>query len=79
MKALTLRKTGQPEKVRKVHDLLILFNDLDSETKEIVTAQESSQRIKPVPQILKEHKERLRDMEIHSREPRRADRILGSR
>ena len=56
LKALTLRKTGQPEKVRKVHDLLILFNDLDSETKEIVTAQESSQRIKPVPQILEEHK-----------------------
>ena len=57
LKALALKKTGRYRKDRDGHDLLILFNDLDSDTKKIVTAQESSQGIAPLKQILEKHKD----------------------
>ncbi len=57
LKALAFKKTGRYRKDRDGHDLLILFNDLDSDTKKIVTAQESSQGIAPLKQILEKHKD----------------------
>ena len=57
LKALSFKKTGQYRKDRNGHDLLILFNDLDSETKKIVGAQESSQEIASLQQILEKHKD----------------------
>ena len=58
LKALAFKKTGRyRRKGRHGHDLLILFNDLDSDTKKIVAAQESSQGIAPLKQILEKHKD----------------------
>ena len=56
LKALAFKKTGHYRKDRDGHDLLILFKDLDSDTKKIVAAQESNQGIAPLKQILEEHK-----------------------
>ena len=57
LKALAFKKTGQYRTDRDGHDLLILFKDLDSDTKKIVAAQESSQGIAPLEQILEKHKD----------------------
>ena len=57
LKALVFKKIGRYRKDRDGHDLLILFNDLDSDTKKIVAAQESSQGIAPLKRILEKHKD----------------------
>ena len=57
LKAMAFKKAGRYRKDRDGHDLLILFNDLDSDTKKIVTPQASSQGIAPLEQILEKHKD----------------------
>ena len=56
LKALSFKKTGQYRKDKDGHDLLVLFNDLDSDTRKIVATQERSQGIAPLEQILGKHK-----------------------
>ena len=56
LKALSFKKTGQYRKNRGGHDLLVLFNDLDNDTREIVAAQERSHGIAPLEQILEKHR-----------------------
>ena len=56
LKALSFKKTGRYRKDRDGHDLLILFNDLDSDTRKIVAAQERIHGIAPLEQILEKHR-----------------------
>ena len=56
LKALSFKKTGRYRKDRDGHDLLILFNDLDSDTRKIIAAQERLHGIAPLEQILEKHR-----------------------
>ena len=54
LKVLSSKKTG---KYKKVHDLLILFNDLDSDTRKIVSDLEKSHGVRPLEKILGKHRD----------------------
>ena len=56
LKVLSFRKTGKYRTDRKGHDLLVLFNDLDSETKQLIRNLEGTHGIAPLEQILKKHR-----------------------
>ena len=56
LKALSCKKTGQYKKGKDGHDLLALFNDLDSSTKTIVAKLEDNHGIAPLEKILEKHR-----------------------
>ncbi len=56
LKALSFKKTGQYRKDLKGHDLLVLFNDLDFSTKEIIKDLEESHGVAPLQKILGKHR-----------------------
>ena len=56
LKVLSFRKTGRYRKDNKGHDLLVLFNDLDGEIREIIAKLEYSHGIAPLAQILGKHR-----------------------
>ena len=56
LKVLSFRKTGRYRRDSKGHDLLVLFNDLDGETREIIAKLEYSHGVAPLSQILGKHR-----------------------
>ena len=57
LKTLSFMKTGKYRTDRKGHDLLVLFNDLDSETKQLIRDLEEKHGIAPLAQILEKHRD----------------------
>ena len=57
LKSLSYMKTGKYRTDRKGHDLLVLFNDLDSETKQLINDHEEKHGIAPLAQILEKHRD----------------------
>ena len=61
LKTLSFMKTGEYRTDRKGHDLLVLFNDLDSETKQLIHGLEGIHGIAPLAQILEKHRDDFLD------------------
>ena len=57
LKALSFKKAGKYRKDRKGHDLLVLFKDLDCDTRKLVSKLAEAQGIMPLEQILGKHKD----------------------
>ena len=57
LKALSFVKTGKSRTDRNGHDLLVLFNDLDSETKQMIRDLEEKHGIAPLAKILEKHRD----------------------
>lgn len=56
LKVLCFKKAGRYRKDREGHDLLVLFNDLDSDTRKLIADLERSHGIAPLQQILEKHR-----------------------
>ena len=54
LKAISLKQTGQ---YKKTHDLLLLFEDLEDDTKKIIAEVADNRGIAPLEQILSKHKD----------------------
>lgn len=54
LKALSLKRTGE---YKNEHDLMVLFNDLDSSTREIISNLEEIHGVAPLKKILDKHKD----------------------
>ena len=57
LKTLSFVKTGTFRTDRKGHDLLVLFDDLDCETKNLIHDVEEKHGIAPLAKILKKHRD----------------------
>ena len=57
LKTLSFMNTEKYRTDRKGHDLLVLFNDLDSETKQLIRALEEKHGIAPLAKILEKHRD----------------------
>ncbi len=57
LKVLSFMKTGKYRKDMEGHDLLVLFNDLDCETKQQICKLEGTHGIAPMAQILEKHRD----------------------
>ena len=67
LKALSLKRTG---KYKKEHDLLVLFNDLDSSTREITFSLEEKYEVASLKDILDRHKDVFLDWRYAMEESR---------
>ena len=56
LKVLSSMKTGKYRKDKDGHNLRMLYNDLDCETKQLINELEDKHGIKPLEQILEKHK-----------------------
>ena len=57
LKTLSFIKTGTYRTDRKGHDLLVLFDDLDCETKQLIRDLEEKHGIAPLAKILEKHRD----------------------